>query len=165
MSFLIALLLVAAQQQIANGVTRIRLAADSPAMAVKGHRENGNAHSFEVVNFYIQVDGEWNLVPLFGKKMEKERYELTISGGADCVLHDFRLLQPAAGKSARLVLAEREFGETFADTMPVTFTFYELKERGDDPLGPNYWFEAVSTKKSAQPFCDVGEAFKRELNL
>jgi hypothetical protein len=167
MTLLIALLLAAAPQQIANGITKIRLTADgAKAMAVKGHRENFNAHSFEVVSFYVLVDGSWNLVPLFGKNMEKERYELTISGGADCVLHDFRLLQPAAGKNARLVLADREFGDTFADSMPVSFTIYELKKGAEQLPGmPNYWFEAVSTKKSSQPFCDVGEAFKSELKL
>lgn len=51
---------------------------------MKGHRENGNAHDFHVVRFYITVDGEWNLVPIFAKNMEKEKFVLTISGGADC---------------------------------------------------------------------------------
>jgi hypothetical protein len=169
MNWSIAVLLLAAlkAQPLSNGITRIRLTADgAKAMAVKGHRENGNAHSFEVVTFYAMEDGEWNLVPVFGKNMAKERLELTTGGGADCVLHDFRLLQPAPDRNARLVVAEREFGETYADTMPVTFTFYELKTNPDQAQGsPNYWFEAVSTRKSSRPFCDVEEAFKNELKL
>jgi hypothetical protein len=165
MTLSIALLLAAAPQRIANGITKIRLTAGAPAMAVKGHRENGNAHSFEVVSFYIRVEDEWNLVSVFEKNGDESLVE-TIGGGADCLLHDFRLLRPARGRNARLVIARREFGDNYADTKTVTFTFYELKTLGDDgPLGPNYWFQAVSTKKSSRSFCDVGEAFKSELKL
>jgi hypothetical protein len=59
----------------------------------------------------------------------------------DCLLHDFRLLKPTPGRGARLVVAERQFGASYADSKSVTFTYSDLKENKDGTMGrPRWWF-------------------------
>ncbi len=139
-------------------------------MAVLSHRENFNAHGFDIFSIYIKdlVEGEnvaeWSSVTFFDG--EKERFVLTVGGGADCLLHDFRLVTPPAGKSLRLVLADRELGGSFADEDKVTFSFFELRKNARGEVGrPLYYFERVRVETAKKKYCDVGEAFKVELGL
>ena len=99
-------------QPLHNGINRLSLLAKGPAgMAMLAHRENFNAHSFDVLTLYQPaadgVDGQsrWQIVPVFDA--QGEHLTLGVSGGADCLLMDFRLLHLAAGEDARLILAER----------------------------------------------------------
>ena len=157
--------------KIANGITRIDFTGDGvPDMVISGHRENNNAHSFDVVSFYVPVkDGtaatnEWNIVPIMGKK--KEELTISVSGGADCLLHDFRLLIGKGKDAAVLVVADREFGDNFASEAPVTFAFYSLNHSTDQIPGvPTYSFEQSHVSKSKVKYCDVGEALLKELGL
>jgi len=149
---------------IRNGPNKIDFAGDgSHGLIVKAHRENGNAHSFEAVSFYLLVEDSWNIVPIGWGEGEQDM--LRIAGGADCVLHDFRLLPGGKDQPATLILADREIGESFADTRDVTFTWYSLVHNlhDQDPLGPNYYFQKSRTETSKKPYCDVEEAFKEEL--
>jgi hypothetical protein len=155
---------------VGNGVTRVDLLGDgTPGLIVSGHRENFNAHSFEVVSFYLQIDSvtsvkEWNIVPLMEK--EKERLQLTVSGGADCLLHDFRLLTRQGKVPTTLILADRELGDSFANPAPVTFTYFLLRHDTQGMPGfPPYSFELSHASRSKAAYCDVGEAFQKELGL
>ena len=88
---------------------------------ISGHRENYNAHSFEVVSFYITLtSGELNIIPF--DLNENEIFSLSVSGGADCLLHDFRLLRGNSKTPATLIKADREFGGTYVNSALVTFT-------------------------------------------
>lgn len=90
---------------LGNGINRINLDGKE-AMAIIGARENFNAHGFDVVTFYVRDENEWHLVPIFGSRDDKdggERDSLTVSGGADCVLHDFRLLVTKRGRPEMIV--------------------------------------------------------------
>ena len=149
-----------------NGVTIVDYNGNGKSgIIVSGHRENYNAHSFEVVSFYIKsASGELNIIPL--SLNEKESFSLSVSGGADCVLHDFRLLRGNGKTPATLIKADREFGETYVSSELVTFTYYSLAENNESVAGlPPYVFSLLKEVKSKQKYCDVGEAFKKELGV
>jgi hypothetical protein len=148
-----------------NGITRLDLLGDgTPAMMVVGHRENFNAHSFDVATLYVRVGREWQIVPLFGAAQEQgEQDLLTASGGADCVLHDFRFFRRTPHAPLELVVAERDYGQSFVDVRPVTFRSYALIRNVDEQAGDPAWrFQLRATTESAKSYCDVGDAFKAE---
>jgi len=132
---------------------------------VIGHRENFNAHSFEVVTFYLsngdlskQLDivGHWD--------QDKENLSLHVSGGADCLLHDFRLLK--SNHALLLVTADRSQLGTYIDNEQVTFKYYAFrKSAGGDPGGPAYWFDLIGQSVAKRFYCDVGIALAHELEL
>lgn len=154
----------------AFGRTGFKLTPDGQeGVAILAHRENFNAHSFDVLSIYTTTSpfhgsqAELNIVPFF--KGGKETLFLTVSGGADCLLHDFRLLSNPDGVP-RLITAEREMGQSYADSETVSFDFYALKINAGGELGwPAFYFEKTGGKKSKGRYCDVGEAFKKELGL
>jgi len=153
------------------GISRIDLAGRrSQGMAILANRENFNAHGFDVLSLYIKdssLPGErpiWSIVPIIDG--EKERLEITVGGGADCYLHDFRLVRKAKDQPLQLIQAHRDLGEGFAEPGNVTFTFYELRHNKSGEIGrPIYFFEQVSTLTTEKKYCDVEEAFKVELRL
>jgi hypothetical protein len=157
--------------KFAYGATSVDFSADGNAdLVVVGRRENFNAHGFDVASFYIRSpDSEgsrevWNIVPL--EADGKEVHQVTSSGGADCLLHDFRLLKGKQKNEALLVLADRDFGETYVDEEKVTFTFYALKVNDGQQLGSaDFYFEKSSSQVAKKKYCDVREAFKSELGL
>ena len=137
-----------------------------PLSVVIGHRENFNAHSFDVVTFYLwdrDAAKGLDIVGLWDK--DKEALSLDVSGGADCLLHDFRLLWPNKGRTPLLVVADRPLLTTYVDNAPVTFKFYTLKQNTVGDLGPAYWFDLAETQTSKAAYCDVGVALSRELGL
>jgi hypothetical protein len=147
-----------------NGINKFTL-GKYKMLAVRSQRDNGNAHGFEVVSFH-EAGEQLNLVPLFSSERKPlgESYHLTVSGGADCVLHDFRLVKPEGKKPAQLILADRDLGESYADADTVRFTYYELVENGDD-IGAPLYFAQKSKGVARRKFCDVNEAFDKELRL
>ncbi|HEY8027674.1 MAG TPA: hypothetical protein VIF60_24250 [Burkholderiaceae bacterium] len=157
--------------KIANGITQVDFTGEGVAdMVVSGHRESYNAHSFDVVSFYVpdrhdtSASAPWDVVPVMTKGGEK--WQVTVSGGADCVLHDFRLLAARGKEPATLIMADRDFGNSFADTAKVTFTFYSLVHNLDGIPGyPPYSFEQAGTVVAKRPYCDVEQAFDGELGI
>ncbi len=145
-----------------NGVTPLDLLGDgTPAMTVVGRRENFNAHSFDVVSLFVRVGNAWELVPLYDADTEHD--SLTSSGGADCLLHDFRLLRPRPRAALDLVVADRDYGDSFVAVRPVTFRLYQLTKNVDSVPGwPTWHFQLRATRTSAKPYCDVGDAFDHE---
>jgi hypothetical protein len=155
---------------VPNGASSVDFNADGKLdLIVSAHRENFNAHSFEVVTFYIYSDdvghpGKLHIVPV--ARADKESQEIMVSGGADCVLHDFRLLAGPAPGASTLILADRDFGDTYASREKVTFTYFQLQKNAEGiPGDALYAFIEARTASSAATYCDVGEAFKKELHL
>jgi hypothetical protein len=131
------------------------------------HRENFNAHSFEVVTVYLSSGDPSHGLDILGV-WDKNHEELTLNvgGGADCLLHDFRLLKSAGRAAPMLVVADRPLVMSYADNEPVSFRFYVLRQNTDGLIGePAYWFDLVETRTSKQAYCDVGAALTRELGL
>ncbi len=97
-----------------------------------------------------------------------QKVELTvnISGGADCVLHDFRLLISNQNKPSLLVLADRKMGETFVDEESVTFKMYTLKQNIEQSSGPpTYYFDLTEQHTAKHKYCDVEKAFHDEFGF
>jgi hypothetical protein len=156
-----------------NGVNTLTLLGE-PAMVVRAWRENYNAHGFDVVSFYVRdkASGEkayWNVVPVFAQASRdalSERLEITVGGGADCVLHDFRLLHSNDDKRVMLVVAQRDMGDSFADPATVHFTWYDLAKNEDEAPGePWLSFRQTRVTQATKSYCDVEEAFDKELHL
>ena len=134
---------------------------------VIGHRENFNAHSFDVVTIYLSNGGPSTGLDIVGFwDKDQEALLLTVAGGADCLLHDFRLLKSARGAAPVVVVADRPLLTSYVDDAPVSFKLYSFREKSDGlPGGPAYWFDLVETKTSKAQYCDVGVALSRELGL
>jgi hypothetical protein len=153
------------------GINKVQLTEQGlRGLLIRGRRDNGNAHGFDVLTIYAlapskeEPDVNFLFVPVWGPD-EKERLELTAGGGADCKLSDFRFVT-GAGRDLQLITAEREFGTTYIDEGVVTFTYYQLKQNADvQPGHPLYYFENVKTSKAAKTYCDVDEALKQELGI
>lgn len=145
-----------------NGVTEFDLLGDgTPAITVVGRRENFNAHSFDVISFFVRLGNRWEVVPLYDD--EKEQDGMTSSGGADCLLHDFRLVSHEQHVPLSLVVADRDYGDSFVAVMPVKFRFYELVKNVNSDMGwPTWRFQLRRTATSAHAYCDVGDAFAHE---
>ena len=156
---------------LSNGLNHVDLTGDGVQdLVILAHRENFNAHSFEVASFYVFVDGQEGAQPALHivpfQNTGKESFEMFVSGGADCILHDFRLVYGAQQVSASLIMADRDFGNGFWDSQPVTFTYYELKRNVENEIGAGlYSFELSRIVRSTSEYCDVGEAFEQELDL
>lgn len=149
----------AAPVSLKNGMNRIDFTGDGRAdLFVVAHRENFNAHGFDVVTFLVE-DGDTLLqVPLFDG--DDERQFATISGGADCTLHDLRLLPGKAGEPMTLIVADRALGDSYAEPNTVTFTWYTLRTNAESDVGyPQFRFQRTRTTQAKQPFCDVEDAF------
>jgi hypothetical protein len=150
------------------GLNNLDLAfGDSFLSVIIGHRENFNAHGFEVVSFYLSNGDPSKGLDILGLwDKDKEALTITVSGGADCLLHDFRLLRSRAAGPPMLVVADRPPLASFVDNAPVSFGFYELKQSTAGLPGKvPYWFDLVETRTSKAAYCDVGVAFSRELGL
>jgi len=159
---------------LADGPNHVDLNGDGkPDLVWRAWRDNGNAHGFDVLTFYVSnptpeyYDGRpWLLVPLYDSTHALEQDFYRTFQGADCVLEDVFLIRSKSDSQAPalLVRATRDFGETFGDTMPVTFVVYRLVTDSMG-LGSPYSFRAIRTIHSRRRFCDVGEAFEKELGL
>jgi hypothetical protein len=144
---------------------------------VLGWRENFNAQGFGVATFYLtgpkgqtrgfQTDPMLGLVTVWDDvKNSKEALTVATSGGADCVLHDFRLLISNQHKPSLLVLADRKMGETFVDEESVTFKTYTLKQNIQQMPGPpTYYFDLTEERTAKWKYCDVEKAFHDELGI
>lgn len=152
--------------------------AGTEGTVLLGWRESFNAHGFGVGTFYLkapkstvptgfQNDDVLGLVTVWDDvKGSKESFSVTTSGGADCVLHDFRLLVSTQHRPSLLVLADREMGETFTDDERVTFRIYTLKENSEAVPGlPTYYFDLADQRVTKRKYCDVEKAFQNELGL
>jgi len=155
-----------------NGLNTVDLdGAGTPAVIVTAQRDNFNAHSYEATTVYATLKtggadaSEWKIIPAI-PKTGNELLHLVTSGGADAVLHDFRLLTDARHHSAVLVIADRKFGKNFADKQPVTFELYRLTRNGEElPGAPALYFKFETQWKSGKSYSDVGEAFQEELGI
>jgi len=151
------------------GMTKIDLTGKGlPGVVVFSRRDNFNAHGFDVLSIYVATTGlpeahaDFLIVPFFTDG--KEQLELTSGGGADCRLHDTRLIHGPDG--IHLILAQRAPGQSFVDRELVTFAYFDLKHNSTGEIGrPLYYFERTRSSTSEQKYCDVGEAFKQELGM
>ena len=137
-------------------------------LVVVGHRENFNAHDYDVISFYANEPGDERrrlaIVPMFDQ--DKESVTLAAGGGADCRLHDFRLLRPKHGNQSLLIVADRKLSESFADDDTVTFSYFKLEGNSTGLVGwPYLYFNLAEVHQAKAKYCDVNQAFRSELGL
>jgi hypothetical protein len=156
--------------KLRNGLNAVDLDGDKHSdLVVMAHRENYNAHSYDLFTFYVDNpadrDHPLNLVVFTDSSGVQNAESFGTSNGADCVVADLRLLQPRTGPDL-LVVGRRDFGESYADSMPVTFIVYSLAISDEGVFGiPPYQFTPDRTIRSRARYCDVGDAFRAELGL
>jgi hypothetical protein len=114
-------------------MNKIQLTASGiPGLLIRGRRDNGNAHGFDVLTIYAlavskeKPDANFLVVPVWVPG-GKEQLELAAGGGADCKLRDFRFVS-GPGRDLQLITAEREYGTSYVDEGIVTFTYYQLEQ-------------------------------------
>jgi len=144
---------------------------------VLGWRENFNAHGFGVATFYLsspkgqtrgfQTGTKLGLVTVLDDvKNSKEALTVTTSGGADCVLHDFRLLVSSQHKPSLLILADRTMGDSYVEENNVGFKIYTLRQNTEQMPGPpTYYFDLTDQFNAKRTYCDVERAFYDELGI
>jgi hypothetical protein len=160
-----------------NGLNAIDLLGDGHrGQVVVNRRENFNAHGFSSALFQLRAFAdpsdststvEWQAIPFFGPDHPADGADLfrTVDG-ADCRLSDLRVFRRGRGRSVEVVMAHRTFGASYTDYAAVRFEFYVLRTNGEGTAGvPAYYFQHVRTVRAQQRYCDVNDAFARELAM
>ena len=140
-------------------------------------RGNFNAHGHHVAMFLVHAPSEpghphspaaWQVVPFFGAHRDALASDelFGTSEGADCTLRDLRVIAGGVNKPVTVVVGERDFGGSYADSAAVRFTYYELRVNREETVGyPAYWFSPARVVQAKGRYCDVDDAFDRELGL
>ena len=161
---------------IHNGTNRVDLlGTGKQGEIIVSRRDNGNVHGFSVVLFQVLAPSRsysngrnllWQVIPFFGGPNDPEAGEELFATfeGADCTLRDLRVVRTAKRHPVEVVTATRDFGNSFADSAAVRFDFYELRD-GKEGFGPTYLFRHARTVHAKGRYCDVDDAFDRELGL
>jgi len=158
-----------------NGSNAVDLDGDGrPDAVFMAWRENYNAHGYNHVTFYVSYADQyqpvrrWYLVPFFDARGSQTADSYNTGQGADCVLSDIRVLRPATSGSGpvTVITGKRDMGQSFADTAAVTFVVYELARNTDAvPGAPPMYLQARQTIRGRRAYCDINEAFQRELGV
>jgi hypothetical protein len=159
---------------LGNGLNAADLLGDGTrAQVFVAHRSNYNAHSGTTATFYVFATSDlsdsriWQIVPFFGGPRDGTtgNESFRTAEGADCILDDMRLIRHH-GAPAEVVMATRELGQSFADPANVKFLYYRLVRNSDERVGwPTFYFQYDKTIAASRTYCDVNEAFRRELGL
>ena len=156
-----------------NGLNPIDLFGDGrQGMVFVARQDFLTAHDFSSLAFYTKEENQWYLISFFGGPMSQgadgvdRRDMLGTSEGADCTLQDVRIIREKSGIPVTVIIAKREFGESYASAAPVRFDVYHLKIRTHDETGePRYGFMWSHSIKAQRNYCNVNYAFDRELGL
>ena len=151
------------------------LGTGGPGTIDVADRENYNAHGHHIAVFQVHAPryandprsaDEWQVVPFFDSETAVAEEIFHTVEGADCILRDLRVLRGAPGRPVTVVIAERALGRSYADSAAVQFQFYELRTNAAGVVGyPSYYFERTRVVEAKRPYCDVDDAFDRELHL
>lgn len=145
-------------------------------MVVKSFRNNGTSpHSYNVYDFFINkpasqyTEKEWVIVQIDKDKNDKDAInieydnDVSTSEGAEVVLKDVRVIK-TKDKRCLLVIAKRDFGESYVSEETVNFDIYEMRENTTGDNDPDYYFNYLESIKAKNKYVDVNEAMDKELN-
>ena len=153
---------------IHNGITHIDLNGDTKEdVIISSYVDISNSHNSKSYTFFIlEHSGKreiWQRIVWEVK--DKLQMDFNTLEGADCILRDFRLIRFHRRIRPILVMAEREFGQSYADKMPVKFTYFHLFKNKDHFPGDAYWkYVPQKVIKSKKKYCDVTKSFTELLN-
>jgi Carbapenem resistance protein CarG-like len=158
-----------------DGPNNIDIDGDGrPDVVFLALRDNFNAHSYHVVTFYRRGSTDnpaWQVVPFedgLGVKSQLDGDAFRTHNGADCQLRGIALLrQPASTREPiTVVVGERDFGQSYADTARVTFVVYRIvRNDAGTPGWPAVYFQPDRTIEAKSKYCDVNDAFATELGI
>ena len=153
------------------GANRVDFNNDgSEDLVVLARRENFNAHGFDIASFYSEQPQDHDKLKKLGTisifDNDKEKFTLDVSGGAGCLIRDFRLLKPKNGNQTLLIIATRKLSESYIEDNTVTFRYYRLENNSAGEIGlPFAYFKLSEVQQSKSNYCDVNKAFQNELGL
>jgi hypothetical protein len=160
---------------LVNGANAADLRGDgTPGQIFVARRGNNNAHGHTSAAFYLLAREDhdearplWRLLPFFDGAHDPGggREVIGTTEGADCILSDVRVVPHDHGV-AEVVIATRELDKSYADSATVTFDYYVLTQNVDQGAGwPPFYFYHTRRWIAPRKYCDVNEAFDRELHL
>jgi hypothetical protein len=160
-----------------NGLNAIDLLGNGHrGQVIVNRRENFDVHGYSTALFQVLALAdpsdttstvEWQVIPFFGPDHPADGAELfrTLEG-ADCRLSDIRVFRRGRGRPVEIVIAHRAFGASFSDRADVRFEFYVLRTNDEGMAGaPAYYFQHAGTRRARARYCDVNDAFERELAM
>src|SRR5262249_1050980 len=157
--------------RLANGPNELDIDGDGrPDLVFVAWLDNGNPHGYDLVTFYRRGPGPdttWELVPFFDTKPAGEDSFRTVHG-ADCQLRGIAVARrsSSAREPITVIVGDREFGRSFADSAGVTFVVYNLAKNPDSTPGlPPVYFKAERTITSKSKYCGLYEAYAAELGI
>jgi hypothetical protein len=149
-----------------EGINAVDITGDGgKGSFVVARRENFNAHSTTVLTAYFQPDpSHWDLLSFWNA--DKEVLTLGTGEGADCALRDVRVVRLAPHMPVTVIVAQRDFKASYADSEAVHFDIYEFRRNVDESVGwPAEYFVRSRTVIARRAYCDVNAAFAQELGL
>ena len=140
-----------------------------PDMVVRSWRHGGvtpRAHVY--YDFFIRREDSHGVWEFYSAKVYPPMGRTVPRGYGDieCMWSDVRFLvaKPGSGEGPTLVLANRQMGEDHYSPGEVTFRFYRLQNYAQIG-GYAYFFVEDGEIVAKDRYCDVGEAFEKELGL
>jgi hypothetical protein len=163
--------------QLYNGFNVVDLlGGGSRGQVVVSRREHFDGTGYSTALFQVRapVDvadttsaTEWRVIPFFGPDERVGGDDLFRSAESDgCASVDLRGVRIGVGRPVQLVVARRALGATPAEPTAVRFEFYELRANVERvPATPQWYFQRVRGERSRGRYCDVNDAFARELGV
>jgi hypothetical protein len=135
---------------------------------------DGTGHSTALFQVRAPADAadsasaaEWQVLPFFGpdERVGGDDLFRTVEASG-CASADLRVVRIGAGRPVQVVVARRALGATPAEPTVVRFDFYEVrKNEALAPATPRWFFQRVRGERSRERYCDVNDAFARELGI
>src|SRR3989344_4952691 len=156
-----------------NGINTLDLNNDGIMdMVLKTRRENGTSpHWYSMYNIAILSKGltfdeesqpYWHTVTTENYRDGDILETLSTYEGADGFLRETYLIK-APNQKPVLVMAVRDFGESYADKEKVSFHFYDLEQNTEADWVSDYFYRYRDTAVADRKYVDVREAIAQEL--
>lgn len=163
--------------QLYNGFNVVDLlGGGSRGQIVVSRREHADGTGYGTALFQVRapVDvadstsaTEWQVIPFFGPDERvggDDLFHSVEAGG--CASADLRVVRVGRASAVQVVVARRALGATATEPTAVRFEFYEMRVNADRvPATPPWFFQRVRGERSRERYCDVNDAFARELGL
>jgi hypothetical protein len=163
--------------QLYNGINVVDLlGGGSRGQIVVSRREHADGTGYSTALFQVRAPADagdstsaaaWQVLPFFGpdERVGGDDLFRTVEAGG-CASADLRVVRIGAGRPVQVVVARRAPGATPAEPTAVRFEFYEMRTNAErTPATPRWFFQRVRGERSRERYCDVNDAFARELGV
>jgi hypothetical protein len=163
--------------QLYNGFNVVDLLGDGHhGQIVVSRRAHADGTGYSTALFQVRAlanaadstsAAEWQLLPFFGpdERVGGDDLFRSVEAGG-CASVDLRVVRIGAGRPVQVVVARRAVGATATEPTAVRFDFYEVRGNVEHvPATPRWYFQRVRGERSRERYCDVNDAFARELGI